>query len=270
MTKTLKPSVVQTRHHRRARHGFTLIELLVVIAIIAILAAMLLPAMAKAKDKARRINCTSNMRQLGVAVLLYADDADNLLPPWRAGQATREDSITDPQYCRYAFFGPANTLVPKGTLPANWEVHNLGYLYGAKYLGDGALFFCPALTSKASPFSAAHYSPPLTTPPPPENPFIRSSYLFNPRVVDPVTNPIRRYRKTSQFGSRSVFMVDLMGQGTDVNSIPHFRDKGLNTLYTDSSVTFTKSPVIWKYVAAGKPSDTREMDDICRNLEGSR
>src|SRR3990172_6305038 len=62
------------------RHGFTLIELLVVIAIIAILAAILFPVFAKAREKARQTSCLSNVKQMMLGVLSYAQDYDERLP----------------------------------------------------------------------------------------------------------------------------------------------------------------------------------------------
>jgi prepilin-type N-terminal cleavage/methylation domain-containing protein len=66
--------------NRRAKHGFTLIELLVVIAIIAILASMLLPVLAKVKESGHRTGCISNLRQWGMAMTMYLDEAAQVFP----------------------------------------------------------------------------------------------------------------------------------------------------------------------------------------------
>jgi len=92
---------------RRKHQGFTLIELLVVMAIIAILAAMLLPALSRAKAKAQKIKCTSNLHQITVGIMLYVTDNRGRLPQYQQSNKPTLDSLF--QNCRYYLWGGKDT-----------------------------------------------------------------------------------------------------------------------------------------------------------------
>src|SRR5687767_15326207 len=121
------------------RRAFTLIELLVVIAIIAILAGMLLPALSRAKEKSKQTYCLNNLRQMGVATFLYADDNQDRLPP----PLFDPDRFPDIQpYHSYLLFGWGGQVGK----PAEPKLAaNLGHLYIGNYLPTPGVFYCPSL-----------------------------------------------------------------------------------------------------------------------------
>ncbi len=132
------------------RPGFTLIELLVVIAIIAILAAILFPVFAKAREKARQASCQSNLKQIGLAVLMYTQDYDECFPPsyyygpgWNPEYAWdfTLDWSTWPPTVTLGLLGPYTKNAQINGCPSfsaeSWGRPYTGYAYNTTYIGHG-------------------------------------------------------------------------------------------------------------------------------------
>ena len=138
------------------RFAFTLIELLVVIAIIAILAAILFPVFAKAREKARQATCTSNQKQLGITFLMYAQDYDEVTPL----ESTNSGNFTIFDFLETYYAGRGQTVNAFLNCPSStdsWATSSTGrfisYVLNQTYWADaslGAIFGVP-VSSIAEP-----------------------------------------------------------------------------------------------------------------------
>lgn len=219
-----------SRISKTAHKGFTLIELLVVISIIAILMAILMPALAKVKEQARRMTCATNMHTIGAAINLYAQDSDNYIPPMNLSDSKGANG-TGTQRTNMWTRMLRRSDIGVGTWGPWW---NLGFLWSGKYLETGEVFYC---TSKSAVYEYNVYSTPKF--PTDYSSAVRVSYTYNP-ICKSTTDRNRQYNRIQECGSTTLLMTDLLTDS--VNSGVSHQGPGWNLLWGDGHISFRKSP----------------------------
>ena len=236
-----------------ARRAFTLLELLVVIAIIAILAAMLLPALASAKNKAQRMSCINNLHQFGVAFAMYGSDNNDKLPPPRFDPT---DSSTLP-WLGYGLFddgsgtasSPATGVSGSGPVLATTAGWNIGVFYRDKSIGTPNTFYDPGLTPQQADsqppqvFGIDNYSTP-TPWPTYSTGRVRGNYMYYPQTATALAaNPawMSIAKKSADLRSDRSLLTDLV---YTYNLIPHCNGRapvGINALWGDMHANFSNT-----------------------------
>ena len=210
-----RPARDKSREVRDKSHAFTLVELLVVIAIMGVLASLLLPALNTAREKGRRVACASNLRQIGIAIQLFANDNNNKTPPAFLAPTIPKDPwytvLTNGGYATTKIFQCPDDKGDRPILPSGLRATPRSYaIVIGKDNGNplidwiaGSRLTCPYLTNSSVAIVGELYSP---TSLPIFEGIANYTLIKSPSDSNPYVTPSSMHDKSSPLAGNYLFL----------------------------------------------------------------
>ena len=229
--------------------GFTLIELLVVIAVIAVLMAILLPALNRARESAKRAVCSGQVKQVGIGIAAYTTDSENRMPTYNSNVARKPYELVH-SYALYRddYVDGNGRLLPM----------KLALLYEGKYISEPRVFYCPS--NIAPLYKYASYCLPKpwgtlpqyfnTTDGAGHNQWVRMGYTYlpiDPRAEKDATGtPLESARFQDRLDPQMPYMTDLVRH---LDEISHTRQRNpaVNALFKDGHVSLCNDDEVFRH-----------------------
>jgi prepilin-type N-terminal cleavage/methylation domain-containing protein len=254
---------------KTGRAGFTLIELLVVIAVIAILLAILMPALGRAKESAKRVVCSGQVKQVGVAMLAYVGDYDSRMPTYNSDTAKSQPYLLNHSYALYrgdpGYMDNAGKLLPM----------KVALLYEGKYITEPKVFYCPSNIAPLYKYESYCNPKPWGSLPQNfnatdsggHNQWVRMGYTYLPTdprsEKDSYGTPLESAKTANNLDSHIPYMTDLVRH---LSEISHTRqnNRAVNALYKDGHVALCNESYVF-----GNPVRDRMETGVVPELTGN-
>jgi len=252
------PTYGRSRWPREAtmkeRNAFTLVELLVVIAIIAVLLAILLPALASVKEKGKRVQCGFNLSSISKSIGLYCDDNSDKLPYLKRADAASMAKAEDQRAIEAHPYAVYISGWYKEGSTTDLQPMKLACLYSTGLIGNPKAFYCPACT--VDDYKWESYSDPLPWEKLPKvyvsgsgNQWVRTGYTFRPmnKEYDKLTKTYGYALKRADVNRNRPWVTDTLWTRATLNHITGNRDtaRGVYAAFPDGHVNFCTSSRIF-------------------------